>query len=213
MHTNTLILFFHYQYSTHRVGSGNGKILGLPVSSVAQIARKSQCHTAGCGGDLRINQQRTEKGNRSKPSSLRIMQVTIHSTTKIPIRPHQPPTHPKKPKINDKLLLPQPITTMPGAGGGAGSGRGGAGRTGGGAIKTAREAAPKGVEKKTAKAPVKAVKEKVVAAKEKAKAKKDSQKVSHDERREAYGLTEKSGDRTAEKAAAKEKRTNRVLRG
>jgi len=103
---------------------------------------------------------------------------------------------------------------MPAAGGvgGAGGGRGaGAARTGG-SKKTTREAAPKGVEKKAAKAPIKAVKEKVSAAKEKAKAKKAAQKASHDERREAYSLTEKSGDRTAEKTAAKEKRANRELK-
>jgi hypothetical protein len=95
------------------------------------------------------------------------------------------------------------------AGGGA---RGAGAPRVGGAKKTAREAAPKGVEKKIAKTPVKAVKEKVAVAKVKAKAKKEAQKASHDERREAYGLTEKSGDRTAEKAVSKEKRATRVLK-
>jgi hypothetical protein len=90
------------------------------------------------------------------------------------------------------------------AGGGA---RGAGAPRAGGAKKTAREAAPKCVEKKIAKTPVKAVKEKVAVAKVKA-----AQKASHDERREAYGLTEKSGDRTAEKEKSKEKRATRVLK-
>jgi hypothetical protein len=95
----------------------------------------------------------------------------------------------------------------------AGGGSRGAGAPrAGGAKKTAREAAPKGVEKKVAKTPVKVIKEKVAVAKEKAKAKKEAQKASHDERREAYGWTENSGYRTAEKDKSKEKRATRGLR-
>jgi hypothetical protein len=99
-----------------------------------------------------------------------------------------------------------------GGAGGAGGGRGAGGARTGGAKKTTREGAPKGVEKKAVKAPVKAVNEKVAAAKEKAKAKKVAQKASHDERREAYSLNEKSGDRTAEKNLSMQKRTTRGLR-
>jgi hypothetical protein len=101
-----------------------------------------------------------------------------------------------------------------GGGSGAGGSRGaGAPRSGGAKKKTAREGAPKGVEKKAAKAPVKAVKEKVAVAKEKAKAKKEAQKASHDERRAAYGLNEKSGDRTAEKNVSMAKTQKRAAKG
>jgi hypothetical protein len=101
---------------------------------------------------------------------------------------------------------------MTGRTGGGAGGRGAGAPRATGTKKTAREAAPKGVEKKVAKTPVKAVSEKVAAAKEKAKAKKEEQKASHDERREANSLTEKSGDRTTEKAVSKEKRAKRGLR-
>lgn len=150
----------------------------------------------------------------SKENKVLMKQAPTLQPNKLPLQPHQP----KQPSSQPNPPPTPTLTTMTGrtGAGGAGSRGAGAPRASGtkktGTKKTAREAAPKGVEKKVAKTPVKAVSEKVAAAKEKAKAKKEAQKASHDERREAYSLTEKSGDRTAEKKVSQEKRATRGLR-